>query len=118
MTRINTELVAISRSTHPDANQRFENDTEFHRCYVEAGAGLRLKALYEAVKPQAERYIRLYITLLTGEVRTSAGEHEAIIAAIASGNPDCAQRAVQTNWRNAAERLARVIDTTGERGSW
>jgi hypothetical protein len=25
---------------------------------------------------------------------------------------------VQTNWRNAAERLERVIGRAGERGSW
>jgi hypothetical protein len=25
---------------------------------------------------------------------------------------------VQTNWRHAAERIARVIEVAGERGSW
>jgi len=25
---------------------------------------------------------------------------------------------VETNWRNAAERLAAVVAATGERGSW
>lgn len=29
-----------------------------------------------------------------------------------------AEQAVRTNWRNAAERLARVIVTLGERGNW
>lgn len=51
-------------------------------------------------------------------MRTSAAEHAAIITAIAKGNPEGAQRAVPKNWRNAAERLARVIDTVGERGRW
>ena len=31
---------------------------------------------------------------------------------------DAAQRAVETNWRNAAERLTQVIAQHGERGSW
>jgi hypothetical protein len=40
------------------------------------------------------------------------------VRAIREGDPDAAQLAVQTNWRNAAERLASVIDHAGERGSW
>ena len=52
------------------------------------------------------------------DLRTSAAEHDAIVAAIDKGNADVAQRAVQTNWRNAAERLERVIGRAGERGSW
>ena len=52
------------------------------------------------------------------DLKTSAAEHDAIAAAIDRGNSDAAQRAVQTNWRNAAERLERVIDRAGERGSW
>ena len=35
-----------------------------------------------------------------------------------SGDGEAADRAVQMNWENGAERLARVIDTLGERGSW
>ncbi|MBA3521512.1 MAG: hypothetical protein H0T90_03270 [Gemmatimonadales bacterium] len=45
-------------------------------------------------------------------------EHEAIAGGIQRGDPGRAQHAVQTNWRNAAERLERVIDRAGERGSW
>jgi len=45
-------------------------------------------------------------------------EHEVIVAAIGAGDPDPTQAAVETNWRNAARRLAKVIDTLGERGSW
>jgi DNA-binding GntR family transcriptional regulator len=85
---------------------------------VEAGAGRRLLALHTTIKPQAERYERLYLSLLVSDLQTSAAEHEAIAAAIERGNADAAQRAVQTNWRNAAERLERVIDRAGERGSW
>ncbi len=75
-------------------------------------------ALHTTIKPQAERYERLYLSLLVSDLQTSAAEHEAIAAAIERGNADAAQRAVQTNWRNAAERLGRVIDRAGERGSW
>lgn len=114
MRRLQADLRALSKSRSPDADRRFLNDTAFHYCYVEA-AGPRLKALHEAVKPQAERYIRVYIRLLVG---TSVAEHDAIVAALAGGDAEAAQRAVEANWRNAAERLGRVIDLAGEKGNW
>jgi DNA-binding GntR family transcriptional regulator len=85
---------------------------------VEAGAGPRLLALFEAVKPQAERYERIYVSLLSRDLAPSIAEHHLIIRAIKSGNADTAQHAVQTNWRNAAERLGNVISNVGERGQW
>jgi DNA-binding GntR family transcriptional regulator len=51
-------------------------------------------------------------------VPTSAGEHVAIIAAIAEGDAAAAERAVRTNWRHAATRLAKAIGSMGERGAW
>ena len=45
-------------------------------------------------------------------------EHSVIIQALEQGDCDRAERAIQTNWLNGAERLFRVIDTIGERGSW
>ena len=36
----------------------------------------------------------------------------------ASAMSEAAERALQMNWENGAERLCRVIDTLGERGSW
>jgi DNA-binding GntR family transcriptional regulator len=83
-----------------------------------AGAGPRLIALHDSVKPQAERYIRMYISMLTSDIRASVAEHEQMIDAIEAGLPDDAQAAVQTNWRHAADRIARVIEVAGERGSW
>ena len=78
----------------------------------------RLLALHSAIKPQVERYSRLYISSLVDELPTSVREHEAIIRAIAAGDPVAAQHAVETNWRNAAGRLTRVIAEHGERGIW
>ena len=80
--------------------------------------GPRLLALHRSIKPQIERYTRLYISALVDELPTSIKEHEIIVRAIASGDALGAQRAVETNWRNAAARLSRVIAQLGERGSW
>jgi len=114
----NRRFVAAARSRRADFNRLYESDEEFHRRYVDAAAGPRLRALHDAVKPQAERYIRMYVSLLAGAAPVSAGEHQAIIGAIKSGDPAGAERAVQTNWRHAADRLARAIGDAGERGRW
>jgi len=91
---------------------------EFHRVYVEHAAGPRVVTLHQAIKPQTERYVRLYVSALLDELPKSVKEHEVIASAIARGDATAAQRAVETNWRNAASRLGRVIAEHGERGLW
>ena len=118
LSAINKEFKQAAQARVQDQNLIWGLDERFHRCYVEAGAGARLLALHDVVKPQAERYERLYTTLLARDLHPSVVEHTAIIKAIKSGNPDAAQGAVQTNWRNAAERLGTAIESMGERGAW
>lgn len=118
LTTINARFGKASRAKVPRHDLLYELDERFHRAYVEAAAGPRLRALHDAVKPQAERYERLYVSLLSRGLAPSVREHEAIIRAIRSGDPDVAQHAVQANWRNAAARLGAVITTVGERGAW
>jgi DNA-binding GntR family transcriptional regulator len=115
---INRELLDASSRDDPDGRSIFDLDQRFHRTYVEAGAGPRLLALHDAVKPQGERYIRLYISALVDEIGTSVDEHDTTIRTIEAGEADKAQHAVRTNWRNAADRLSRVISSMGERGAW
>ncbi|HEU6452649.1 MAG TPA: GntR family transcriptional regulator [Gemmatimonadaceae bacterium] len=115
---LNNQLAQAAEAPRPDALKIFDLDTTFHRRYVEGGAGPRLIALHDAVKPQAERYVRLYTSALVDELAKSVDEHSVIVDRIDSGNADGAQRAVIRNWRNAAARLSRVIATLGERGSW
>lgn len=116
--RTNDALAREARSRRPDHNTLFDLDEEFHKGYVVAAAGARLRALHDAVKPQAERYERLYVSLLTDELATSVQEHERIWRAIRDGRGADAQQAAQANWRNAADRLAAVIVRSGERGAW
>jgi DNA-binding GntR family transcriptional regulator len=114
---LNRELARESRRRE-DASRVFDLDLEFHRSYVEGVVGPRLLTLHRAIKPQSERYSRLYVMVLLDELSASVKEHEAIAASIAKGDPDAAQRAAETNWHNAARRLARIIAQHGERGSW
>jgi DNA-binding GntR family transcriptional regulator len=115
---LNAEFHDTGRATPIDHGRLYEADERLHRTIVEACAGPRLIALHDSVKPQAERYIRMYISMLTSDIRASVAEHDAIIDAIERGAVDAAQGAVQVNWRHAAERIARVIEVAGERGSW
>ena len=115
---LNRQLGEVARQPRPDPLRIFDLDTAFHRTYVESGGGPRLLALHDATKPQAERYIRLYISSLVDEITTSVEEHETIILHIERGDPVAARQAVDTNWSNAALRLSKVIGTLGERGSW
>ena len=115
---INVRLNQASSAPDPDGRQIFDLDQAFHRAYVEGGGGPRIRALHDAIKPQSERYVRLYISALVDEIGTSVGEHDTTIREIEAGQPERAQLAVRTNWRNAADRLARVIAHLGERGAW
>lgn len=96
----------------------FDIDHSFHRTIIETGAGPRLTTLHKSIEPQAERYWRLYASSILHDLHLSVAEHEEIIAAIAAGDPDRTERALQVNWENGCARLARVIDIFGERGSW
>ena len=114
----NAEFQRAARATPVEHARLYDTDEDFHRAIVELGAGPRLLALHEAVKPQAERYIRMYITLLMDDIPSSVDEHAEIVSAIEQGDADAAEGSVETNWRHAAERLSRVIEVAGERGSW
>ncbi len=114
----NADLTELARTRHSDPNRIFEDDLNFHRIIVEASAGPRLLELHKTVQPQAERYWRLYAGAILNELDTSIGEHQKIITAISKGDADGAERGIQLNWHNGVNRLSRVIDTLGERGSW
>jgi DNA-binding GntR family transcriptional regulator len=114
----NADFQRAGRATPVDHGKLYDADESFHRRLVEAGAGPRLLTLHDAVKPQAERYIRMYISMLTSDIKSSVEEHDAIIDAVEEGRADDAEMAVAVNWRHAADRLAKVIELAGERGSW
>lgn len=114
---VNDELAAQSRESG-DAARFFDLDIEFHRSYVEGVAGPRLLTLHRAIKPQSDRYSRLYVSVFLDQVSTSVREHKKIASSIARGDADAAQHAAETNWHNAAQRLTRIISQHGERGSW
>ena len=112
--RINRELRPSARVTPTDYH---DLDGQFHGLYVTQAGGGRVRMLYDAIKPQADRYALMYTYALYDQIGTSAAEHDVIIAAIADGDLDGAQRAADANWRNAAERFRSFIDVAGEFGN-
>lgn len=115
---LNDGLRELARMGRQDPNRIFELDRDFHRQIVEVSAGPRLLVIHNAVKPQTERYWRLYASAILDQLGISVAEHEEITQAIEQGDADAADRAAERNWTNGAERLCGVIDTLGERGSW
>lgn len=115
---LNADLLKASTPDARDVNRVFTLDERFHRRVVEYGAGPRLLALHDSIKPQSERYGRIYSSALIDEMVRSVTEHEAVVSAIEEADPEGAEMAMRRNWINASQRLANVIDTLGERGTW
>jgi DNA-binding GntR family transcriptional regulator len=118
MSAINHRLAELQAAPRPDPNDFHDLDGAFHDAYVEAAAGPRLRSLRTSIRPQTDRYVRVYVSAMAGEIGVSVEEHERIVRAIAAGDAPRAQQTIEDNWRNAASRLASVIETLGERGSW
>ncbi|CAN5595026.1 GntR family transcriptional regulator [soil metagenome] len=115
---LNDALYEVATSSRPNVNTVFEIDRQWHRKVVEAGAGPRLLALHDSIKPQSERYGRIYSSALIDEIATSVEEHGSVIRRIEEGDGNGAEAAMRLNWANASQRLAAVIGTVGERGAW
>ncbi len=115
---INAQLSAIA-TTHPvDPRRVFDVDEAFHGRIIEAGAGKRLAALHASVRPQVERYWRLYASSIINQLDRSVSEHDDIVAAIRKGDLHEVRRAVGQNWTGGYERIEGLIEIFGERGSW
>lgn len=116
--KLNGQLTRLAGAENLDPERFADIDTAFHDDIVQAGAGSRLLAIYDAIKPQTERYWRLYSSAVTNDLKTSCAEHVRIIDAIARGDADETEWALQANWARGAERLVKAITTFGERGNW
>lgn len=114
----NNQLREILTARDSRAAGIFDVDRSFHRTIIESGAGPRILALHKSIEPQTERYWRLYASSIINDLHLSVAEHDEIIAALVAGDPDRVERGLQVNWENGCQRLERVIDLFGERGSW
>lgn len=118
ITALNEELNSIAQSRQPGDRSIFDLDRQFHGLIVDAGAGARLKVLHAAIKPQTERYWRLYSSNIVDQLNIAVEEHNTIIRAISEGRPERAEAAVAANWINGSQRIGSVIAQHGNLGSW
>jgi DNA-binding GntR family transcriptional regulator len=103
---------------HPDPQRVFEYHSAFHLQLVESVQAPRLLTLHAAIKPQSDRYRRIYGSALVPVAAEAAAEQGAVVDAIRAGDAAGAERLARANWTNAAERMCTIIRRVGERGSW
>lgn len=115
---LNAQLNDIARQRPVDPRRVFDIDKEFHDKIVEAAEGQRLLALHRSVRPQVERYWRLYAGAIVHDLQVSVSEHNEIIRAIRKGDLPGVQKALAENWSRGLDRVSTLIDLFGERGSW
>jgi DNA-binding GntR family transcriptional regulator len=123
--KIAGELAAINQQLHAIASERpvdprrvFDVDKAFHARIVEAAGGRRLTALHNSVRPQVDRYWRLYASSIINELHRSVAEHDEIVGAVRTGDIDDVRRTLDRNWAGGFERISGLIEIFGERGSW
>jgi len=115
---INQQLHAIASARPVDPRRVFDVDKAFHASIVKAAGGRRLTALHNSVRPQVDRYWRLYASSIINELHRSVTEHDEIVAAIRKGDIHDVRRALDQNWAGGFERIRGLIEIFGERGSW
>jgi DNA-binding GntR family transcriptional regulator len=115
---LNADLAKAGGRHSADGNLYYDVDMRFHGAYLDAVDRPRLRNLVDAIRPQAERYIRVYTAAFFNDIPRSVDEHVALIEAVEDGDPDEAQNAARKNIRNAAERMSQIIESMGEWGSW
>ena len=118
LTAANEAIKAAIGAEPPDLVAAQDAHARFHRAYVDAAAGPRLKSELDVLQPQAERYERVYTSAVVHGLEDSLREHEAIIEAFRAADGDAAELAVARNWRGSADRYHRVVTLLGERGNW
>ena len=98
----------------PDCDRLFELDHAFHEQLRAGLAGPRIRLLLDGLWSHLRRYAHFYGRHQAANFAATFAEHDAIVAAIESGNADAAERAVRANWLNGADRLATIVERAGE----
>jgi DNA-binding GntR family transcriptional regulator len=94
-----------ARRQIPEYDCLFQLHQAFHRALVEAGGGPETRAVLRTIKPQMDRYEWLYAPMAGPDFTPTRHEHAAIVEAVRRGDAQELERAVRTNWLNAAQRL-------------
>jgi DNA-binding GntR family transcriptional regulator len=118
LARLSEEMRLEAAGTNPDPQRVFEWHSAFHVSLVGGVGAPRLRTMFAAIKPQSDRYRRVYGSALVPVAAEAAAEQDLVVGAIRAGNPERAEDLARTNWANAADRICRIIRDSGERGGW
>jgi DNA-binding GntR family transcriptional regulator len=102
----------------PDSHRFFELHVGFHDTLVRGTAAPRLMTLHRAIKPQADRYRRVYGSALVGVAVDITDEHDRVVDALEAGDPEQAEECALSYWMGAIGRMTAIIAEWGEKGSW
>ncbi|HUF51275.1 MAG TPA: GntR family transcriptional regulator [Longimicrobiales bacterium] len=114
----NEEFRAAGASTPDDYSKIFVLHNAFHDVLVEECAGQRLQSMLAQMRPHVNRYEWIYAPVVGPPYDVTFDEHDAIIAAVATGDPDATEAAVEQNWRLGAARLLAAFERRGAKGDW
>ena len=78
---LNEEMSTIASRSPVDPRRVFELDKQFHAGIIRVGGGRRVSALHRSVRPQVERYWRLYASSIVSDLQESVSEHNDIVRA-------------------------------------
>ncbi len=81
-----------------------DGNARLHRFIIECSGHETVRKLVEMLKAQSVRF-QYRTILIPGRPDQSLSEHEAMVEAICSSNPDAAEEAVQFHLRNVAKSL-------------
>lgn len=114
---VNDDLRRMAEQGAIEGERYFQLDAAFHEHYWDAAEHPRVSSILCFVKPQAERYIRVYTQAWISEISRSVRDHDHIVTAIRAGDPHGAQEAARTNYRNAKARMEEGFNRGGAWGS-
>lgn len=119
MRALNAEMERLLAREDRSTETIFELHSRFHVLPLEFIDAPRIRAMHTSIRPQVERYRRIYVGAVPREgFAAELREHEPILQALEQGDGAAARAAVEANWAAAAERLAGLIGAVGDRGNW
>lgn len=114
---VTRKLAGLSGEDAESAMRAQELHERFHDELLTAGAGSRLLAELESLRPQISRYGRAFAGASLRDLEQSREAYESIVSALEAGDPEIEGLTV-ASWRQAAERYRRIVEAHGERGQW
>jgi DNA-binding GntR family transcriptional regulator len=110
LAELHAEFRRTVSTRNTDWDALFERHDAFHRALQDAGAGPRIRALLDDLRPQVDRYEWLFAPLTGPDFSATNIEHGTIVRAVRNGTAAAIERAVRANWFNGRTRLGAAID--------